>query len=121
MAALKGANLTLRFVLEVCAIFAMGYWGWHAHSGLSRWLMVIAAPAAWIALWGLFGSPKARVDLSAPAHLGFEIVMAGVAAVALYVAGRPELAVGFAVVCVVNRLLGWVWGQNRESTLGMGP
>ncbi len=121
MAALKAANLTLRFVLEVCAIFAVGYWGWHSHSGLWRWLLVIAAPAAWIALWALFGSPKARINLSAPAHLGFEIVMAGVAAVALYAAGRHELAIGFAVVCVVNRLLSWVWDQNRASTLGMGP
>ena len=121
MAALKGANLTLRFVLEVCAIFAMGYWGWHAHSGLWRWVLVIAAPAAWIALWALFGSPKAKVDLSAPTHLGFEIVMAGVAAVALFAAGRPELALGFAAVCVINRLLSWMWGQDRASTLGMGP
>lgn len=117
----RNLNLTLRFVLEVCAIFAMGYWGWHAHSGLWRWLLVIAAPAAWIVLWGLFGSPKARFNLSAPAHLGFEIGMAGAAAVALYAAGRPELALGFAVVCVINRLLSWVWGQDRASTLGMGP
>lgn len=121
MAALKGANLTLRFVLEVCAIFAMGYWGWHAHSGLWRWLLAIGAPAAWIALWALFGSPKATVQLSAPAHLGFEIVMAGAAAVALYATERPELALAFAVVCVINRLLSWVWGQDRASTLGMGP
>ena len=52
---------------------------------------------------------------------GFEIVMAGVAAVALYAADRPELAVGFAVVCVINRLLSWMWGQDRATTLGMGP
>ncbi|MGH3139055.1 MAG: YrdB family protein [Gaiellales bacterium] len=97
---MRPASLGLAFVLELAALAALAYWGWGV-----TWALAIAAPVAWIALWAVFGSPKARVKLSPSLHLAFEVVMFGSAAVALWAAGQPVWAVGFAAVLAVNRTL----------------
>ena len=97
---MKPASLGLAFVLELAALAALAYWGWGV-----AWELAIAAPAAWIVLWAVFGSPRAKVKLSASRHLAFEVVMFGSAAVALWAAGQPVWAIAFAAVWAVNRSL----------------
>ena len=41
---MRPANDGLRFVLELCALAAVAYWGWSAHGGIWRWVLVVAAP-----------------------------------------------------------------------------
>jgi hypothetical protein len=94
----KAANLALRFALELAALAALAYWGW----GVS-WVLAIAAPAAWIALWATFGSPKARVTLSTPQRIVFEALVFGAAAVALGAAGEPVWGVILFVAWATNR------------------
>jgi hypothetical protein len=94
----KAANLALRFALELAALAALAYWGW----GMS-WVLAIAAPAAWIALWATFGSPKARVTLSKPRRIVFEGLVFGAAAVALGAAEQPVLGVILFVAWAANR------------------
>jgi hypothetical protein len=101
----KAANLTLRFALELAALAALAYWGW----GVS-WVLAIAAPAAWIALWATFGSPKARVTLSTPQRIVFEALVFGAAAVALGAAVRPAWGV---ILCVA-------WAANRAVLTALG-
>jgi hypothetical protein len=36
---LEGANLALRFLLELAALGAVGYWGWRTGSRLTRPLL----------------------------------------------------------------------------------
>jgi len=50
-------NLTLRFLLEISALIAMGYWGWTQHQGLPRWLWTIGLPLLTAVLWGTFAVP----------------------------------------------------------------
>ena len=50
-------NLTLHFVLELVAWFALSYWGWTQHQGLARWLLALGLPLIAIALWGTFRVP----------------------------------------------------------------
>ena len=95
---MTAANLALRFLLELAALTALAYWGW----GVS-WVVAIAAPAAWIALWATFGSPKARVTLSATQRIAFEAVVFGAAAVALWAAGQEVLAVVLAAAWAGNK------------------
>ena len=47
-------NLALRFLLELTAIAAAGYWGWHQHDGWSAILLAIGIPVALAAVWGVF-------------------------------------------------------------------
>jgi hypothetical protein len=62
----KGANLGLRFALELSALAATAYWGYHAADGAVRWVLAIAAPLAVIVVWALFVSPKRTVELAGP-------------------------------------------------------
>ena len=107
---MKTANLALRFVLELAALAALAYWGW----GLS-WVLAIAAPAAWIALWATFGSPKARVTLSTPQRIAFEAVVFGAAAVALWAAGQEVWAVVLFAAWAANRAVLTVYGWRTPD------
>jgi hypothetical protein len=116
MGALKWANLALRFVLELCLLAAAGYWGFKAGNGtIVKFVLGLGAPVLVAVVWGTFMSPQARVRLSRPLHLGMEVVLFGVGVAALFVTGRPVLAVLLAVVAVVNRVLIAAWGQESIS------
>ena len=59
---MRAANLGLRFLLELGALAAVGYWGWETGDGLLGWVLAIGAIAAVIAVWALFVSPKHTVE-----------------------------------------------------------
>ena len=48
---MRAANLGLRFLLELGALAAVGYWGWETGDGLLGWVLAIGAIAAVIAVW----------------------------------------------------------------------
>jgi hypothetical protein len=101
--ALKGANLALRFVIELCAFAALGYWGSQASDSLAvRIVLAAAAPAAAIVAWGLFVAPKAVVKVSEPVRWAIELAVFGAAAAALAAAEEPVWGVGFGLVALAN-------------------
>src|SRR5690606_24180618 len=59
MTALKGSVLLFRFLLELAALAAVAYWGWHVSDGPVRYVAAIVTPIAFATAWGLFASPKA--------------------------------------------------------------
>ena len=59
-------------------------------------------------VWGLVGAPSSPWQLHDPWHLVLEVVLFGAAAVALFAAGQRALAVAFALVFVLNRVLMYV-------------
>ena len=105
MDALKGANLALRFALELAALGAVGWWGWDAGGPL----LALAALAAVVVVWGAFVAPKRRFDLSAPIRLAIELVVWLAAGAGLYGVGHTALAVAFVVLAVVSGALNHLW------------
>ena len=109
---IKSANLGLRFLLELCVLVALGYWGFKTGRALiGKSALGIGAPLVVAVVWGVFVSPNAAVALAWPVHLLLELVIFGLAAATLYAAGRPSLAWVLAVVFVINRILMYVWEQ----------
>jgi len=102
----KNANLALRFVLELCAFAALGYWGSQATSS-TAWCVVlaIATPAAAIVVWGLFVAPKAKVKVSEPVRWAIELVVFVGAALALAAAGQVVLGIVLGVAAIANGVL----------------
>ena len=100
---MKGASLSLQFLLELCALVAYGYWGYSqgSSSGLHV-ALAIAAPLAAAIVWGLFGSPKGRYHLRGVWRLLLEVVFFGLTAVALIVSGHVVLGVAFAAIVAAN-------------------
>lgn len=99
-------NLVLRFVLELAAWAAMGYWGWTQHTGPWRFVWAIGLPLVAMALWGVFrvpgdGGPPV-VDVPGWARLLLEVVEFGGAVWLLSEAGRRRWAIILAVLLVFH-------------------
>lgn len=113
MQAIKGANLAVTFILELCLLVAFGYWGFT--TGDSLWLKIllgIGTPVLAAVLWGLFMAPKAARRLPSPWHEIAQVVFFALGTAALYAAGQPTFALLFAVVFAVNFVLRLVWKQS---------
>lgn len=82
------ANLVLRFLLELAALWFIGYWGWTQHEGVLRYLLAFGLPLLAAVVWGTFrvpgdgGAPRIRV--SGVVRLLIETVFFGFATWALF-------------------------------------
>ncbi len=112
LAVLQGANLAVRFVLELSALAALAYWGFSLNASVAvRVLAGLGAPVVAAVLWGMFASPRAAVPVPDGVQLLVQLGTFTVAVAALAFAGRPQLAWGFGIAAAVNAgLLAW-WQQ----------
>lgn len=111
--AIKYGNLALAFLLELCALAALGYWGFHVGSGtLARVGLGIGVPVLTAVVWGLFIAPQAAVKVPAPVNMSLRILIFGLATASLAAAGQPKWAWVFGVVVVVNFALVRVLGSD---------
>jgi hypothetical protein len=103
---MEAANLALRFVLELCALAALGYWGWQAGGSTAPSVaLAVAAPLAAAVLWGCFVAPKRRFEVSEAVKLGVELLVFGAAVAGLVAAGAWPLGLALGIVYAVNRLM----------------
>jgi hypothetical protein len=112
MDGLKSVNVAVRFLLELCVLFSVGYWGFKTNSGwLLKILLGIGAPLLLAVIWGAFGAPKAAYHLEGLSLLALEVVVFGSGVAALFAAKNYSLAWVFAIVVIVNRILMMIWKQ----------
>jgi hypothetical protein len=95
--------LGVRFLLELCALAALGYWGFRMGEGVMRWVLGIGAPLLAAVLWSLFVAPTSTAPVAL--RIAVEVLVFGSAAIALYMTGHRSLAAIFVVVTVVDRVL----------------
>jgi hypothetical protein len=107
-------NLAVRFILELAAWGAMGYWGWTQAEGPLRFVLAIGLPVAAAAIWGTFAVPndpsrsgRAPVPVPGVVRLGIELVTFGFGAWALYDTGSTTLSLIFAAIVVVHYLVSY--------------
>ena len=113
MTTLRIINMTIRFLLELCMLAALAYWGFQLDGGwLLRLVVGIGAPLLAATVWGLLIAPKAKRRLADPWRFLVELALFGLAAVALVGVARPLLAVILLVVYLINRLLVVLWGEE---------
>ena len=110
---MRGANLVLRFLLELSALAATAYWGFSTHSGFTQWILGLGAPTVIVLVWWLFVSPKPRIALPRPARFGIELLVWAAAAVALVAADQLVLGIVFAAVALVSGTLNYLSGHMR--------
>jgi hypothetical protein len=109
---IKGANLALRFLLELCALVALGYWGFTTGSAaITKVALGIGVPLVAAVVWGVFVAPRAPVALPGFVVLLLQVLVVGPAAAGLVATGHRALALAFAVVVVINAILMYVWEQ----------
>jgi Protein of unknown function (DUF2568) len=105
----ESANLAVRFILEICVLVALGYWGWKTGDGTMRWVLAVGSVVAAIVVWSLFVSPNPTIELARPIRLVIEFVVWAAAAAALWATALRALAVVFIVVAVVSGTLNYIW------------
>jgi hypothetical protein len=106
---MRGANLVLRFLLELSALAATSYWGFATASGFNQWVLGLGAPALVAVVWGLFLAPKRKVELRKPARFAIELLVFAAAALALVSAGQPLLGIVLAAAELVSGTLNYIW------------
>ncbi|EFM10876.1 conserved hypothetical protein [Paenibacillus curdlanolyticus YK9] len=112
MAILLMINLGLTFILELLAVAALGYWGFHAGSNLPlRLLLGIGAPVLMIFVWGTYLAPKASIPIEGAWKTLMIVIVFALAALALYAAGHPRAAVWFFVIFLLNFIINALAGQ----------
>ena len=98
-------NLALAFVLELCALSALCYWGFSVGRGpVTKTALGLGAPLCAAVLWGLFAAPRAPVSVPL-LGFGVKIIVFGSAAAVLYATGHRTLAIVFALIVVANAVL----------------
>ena len=110
---LKSVNLGLAFVLELCVVAALAYWGFQVGDGvLVKLILGIGAPLVAIVLWGRFMAPRSTTRLTGGAYLAMKFIVFGAGVVALASIGQVTLAIILAVVSIINQILVMVWKQD---------
>ncbi len=110
--AIKTANLALRFLLELCALVAFGYWGSQTGEGpLFRFGLGLGAPLLYAVVWGTFVAPRSVLHLSKRVKAILGLVILELAATALAIAGQPILAAVFGAIVLINAILLAIWKQ----------
>ena len=109
---IKGANLGVRFILELAALAALGYWGFRVGDGaIARVALGIGTPLVAALAWGLFVAPRASVDAPEAVRLLLQIAIFGGAALALARADQAQMGIALAAVAALNAALMLAWNQ----------
>lgn len=113
---MRALNLALRFILEICALAALAYGGWHFPGPV--WLRIVTAvalPVLGAVVWARWVAPRASHPIPDPQRLIPEWVVFGGATVALVLTGHPILGGVLAVLAAANR---WALHALRTTTGG---
>lgn len=95
-------NLAIKFLLELAALALLAYWGAVAGSGVVGVILAVVAPAAMVAVWGMFAAPRAARRFSTRPRIALEMGIFAVACVAGYEAGAIIVSTAFAVIAFLN-------------------
>ncbi|MBN8592841.1 MAG: YrdB family protein [Anaerolineae bacterium] len=109
---LKGANLTLAFLLELAMLGAFAYWGFGLPDNLLRWLLGLGVPVVVIFIWARYLAPNSKSRLRGVWLIATKLVLFGLATVALVSTGQGLLAALFALLAIINLVLSIVWKQE---------
>ncbi len=112
MNSVKALNMGLAFLLELAMLVAFGYWGFQSNDSIwIKWGLGIGVPLAVAVVWGILLAPASKRRLSMMPGVVASLGLFWLSALALYEANQPVLAIGFAVIALVNRVLTVVWKQ----------
>jgi hypothetical protein len=111
----KAINLAVRFLLEIAALGALGYWGWHIDAPAPiPVIATVAAPLIAAGGWGAWVAPKSPLRLEDPFRFLAELVVFGSATLALVVTEQRSLGLLYGGLVAVNLALMVVWLQRSE-------
>ena len=113
-------NLAFRFLLEIAALVAYGWWGWMQGGKFSQWFLALLLPLIGAILWGTFAVPndpsrsgKAPIPVPGSLRLLLELVIFAVAVLAFFHRNKPA----FAWVLGISTLFHYALSYDRIAWL----
>ena len=107
-------NLTIRFLLEVIALLAIGYWGWNQYDDWQRFVLAFGLPIILAIVWGTFAVPndpsrsgKAPIVTPGIIRLVIEIVFFSIGTWAIYNLGYTISAWVFGLIVAIHYILSY--------------
>uniref|UniRef100_A0A7C4KZ84 DUF2568 domain-containing protein n=1 Tax=Bellilinea caldifistulae TaxID=360411 RepID=A0A7C4KZ84_9CHLR len=108
----KMVNLSVRFLLEICILIILGFWGLKTgQTPLMKFLLGLGSPLLFAVVWGTFLAPKSSLRLSEPWLFLAELVIFGLSGWALYSMGKTNLTIAFGSIYILNKILMILWRQ----------
>ena len=108
----KMLNLLVRFLLELCILVILGFWGFKTSEGtVTKILFGLGAPILFAVAWGTFLAPKSSRRLDEPWLFLLELVILGLTCGALYRTGKANLTLAFGSIYILNKILMIIWRQ----------
>jgi hypothetical protein len=105
-------NLGLRFLLELTALVALGWWGFHVGGSiLGELVLGLGLPLLAAIIWMLFVAPKARFPVALKFRAAIETAIFIAAALAFWGVGHHGLAEAFIVATAISQLLLYGLGE----------
>ena len=108
------ANLAVRFILEIGALLALGWWGWSSAEGILRFVLALGTPTLAAVLWGTFAvsddpsrSGRAPVTVPGTVRLLLELAFFGAATWVLFNTGASTLGWVFGVAVLIHYLVSY--------------
>ena len=107
---MKAVNDGVRFLLELCALAAIAYWGWRTgNSTATKLLLAVGGVVLVAVVWGVFRSESdAVVEVPTAVRVAIEVAVFAAAAAALAAVDRVGLAIVFAVLAGINEILNYI-------------
>ncbi len=120
-------NLAIRFILEMIALLSVGIFSYHFFARAMGVIAAIFLPLAFAIAWGVFavrGDPsrsgKAVVATPGPVRLVLELVLFGLAVVALLLSGYSLFGLIYGIAIILHYVLSldrvkWLLQKNQEK------
>jgi hypothetical protein len=96
------AALVVKFLLELAALAALGYWGANTGSGAVSVILAIATPLLGAAVWARWCAPRSEHRLPLRPRFALELAVFGAAAGGLLAAGANTAAAIFAAIALAD-------------------
>jgi Protein of unknown function (DUF2568) len=109
---LKWFNLGLRALMEMGIVVALAYWGYQIGENVGmKILLGIVAPLIGFGFWGAIDFHQAG-HLAEPLRLSEELIISGLAAIALYAAGQQALGWTLGLISIFYHALVYLSGGH---------
>lgn len=113
---MKAANEAVRFLVELAALAAIGYWGFHDHSTWpAKFVLGIGGPLLIASAWAIWMAPQSHRRAGEGVRALLEVAIFGSAIAALAASTGTALAVIFGTVAVVNAVLDHLLARQLQT------
>jgi hypothetical protein len=100
------ANDVLRLLLELFALFSLGFWGYLAWPfPIPGVYFMIGTPLFAAIVWAVFRSPKALLPLDPVGKVLVEIFVMGAAVGTWFMLGYPIVGLAFGVIAAISGVI----------------